>query len=88
MVSRDNIALSRWGDGSSNFTEIRELSEAGEEEAGPDDQDCGQDHEGLGPQIVPGRLQGKVAQVKEEKPKKPAAKSMMEMLRETAESSK
>jgi len=33
-------------------------------------------------------MKGEVAQVKEEKPKKPAAKSMMEMLRETAESLK
>jgi len=31
-------------------------------------------------------MKGEVALVKEEKPKKPAAKSMMEMLRETAES--
>jgi hypothetical protein len=33
-------------------------------------------------------MNGEVAQVKEEKPKKPAARSMMEMLRETAESLK
>jgi hypothetical protein len=33
-------------------------------------------------------MKGEVAQVKEEKPKKPVAKSMMEMLRETAESLK
>jgi len=34
------------------------------------------------------KMKGEVAQVKEEKPKKPAAKSMMEMLRDTAESLK
>lgn len=33
-------------------------------------------------------MKGEVAQVNEEKPKKPPAKSMMEMLRETAESLK
>jgi len=33
-------------------------------------------------------MKGEVAQVKEEKPKKPAAKSMMEALRKTAESLK
>jgi hypothetical protein len=33
-------------------------------------------------------MKGEVAQVKEDKPKKPAAKSMMETLRETAESLK
>jgi hypothetical protein len=38
--------------------------------------------------LITSKMQGEVAQVKEEKPKKPAAKSMMEMLRETAESSK
>ena len=48
--------------------------------------DCGQDDEGPGPQSIPRRLQGKnggpdliqderrVAQVKEERPKKPVAK--------------
>ena len=38
--------------------------------------------------LIASKMKGEVAQVKEEKPKKPAAKSMMEMLRETAESSK
>jgi len=38
--------------------------------------------------LITSKMKGEVAQVKEEKPKKPAAKSMMEMLRETAESSK
>jgi len=33
-------------------------------------------------------MKGDVAQVEEEKPKKPVAKSMMEALRETAESLK
>jgi hypothetical protein len=33
-------------------------------------------------------MKGEVAQVNVDKPKKPAAKSMMEMLRETAESLK
>ena len=56
--------------------------------AGHDDQDRGQDDEGPGSQSVPSRMKGEVAQVKDDKPKKPAAKSMMEMLRETAESSK
>ena len=38
--------------------------------------------------LVTSKMNGEVAQVKEEKPKKPAAKSMMEMLRETAGSLK
>ena len=38
--------------------------------------------------LITSKMKGEVAQVKEEKPKKPAAKSMMEMLRETAESLK
>jgi non-homologous end joining protein Ku len=36
--------------------------------------------------LVTSKMKGDVAQVTEEKPKKPAAKSMMETLRETAES--
>ena len=36
--------------------------------------------------LVTSKMKGEVAQVKEEKPKKPVAKSMMEMLRATAES--
>jgi hypothetical protein len=35
--------------------------------------------------LIISKTKGEVAQVKEEKPKKPSAKSMMEMLRETAE---
>ena len=72
------------------------------EGAGHDDQDCGQDdegrpgdlkmyHDGYKERIealITSKMKGEVAQVKEEKPKKPAAKSMMEMLRETAESLK
>ena len=38
--------------------------------------------------LITSKMKGEVAQVVEEKPKKPAAKSMMEMLRETAESLK
>jgi len=38
--------------------------------------------------LITSKMNGVVAQVKEEKPKKPAAKSMMEMLRETTESLK
>lgn len=38
--------------------------------------------------LISSRLKGEVVQVKEEKPKRPTAKSMMEMLRETAESLK
>jgi len=38
--------------------------------------------------LITSKMKGEVAQVKEENPKKPAAKGMMEMLRETAESLK
>ena len=38
--------------------------------------------------LITSKMRGEVAQVEEEKPKKPAAKSMMEMLRATAESLK
>ena len=38
--------------------------------------------------LISSKMKGEVAQVKEEKPKKPAAKSMMDMLRETAQSLK
>jgi non-homologous end joining protein Ku len=38
--------------------------------------------------LITSKMKGEVAQVKEEKPKKLAAKSMMETLRETAESLK
>jgi non-homologous end joining protein Ku len=38
--------------------------------------------------LVTSKMKEEVVQVKEEKPKKPGAKSIMEMLRETAESLK
>ena len=38
--------------------------------------------------LIESKMKGEVAQVGEKKPKKPAAKSMMDMLRETAESLK
>ena len=38
--------------------------------------------------LITSKNKGEVEQVKEDKPKKPAAKGMMEMLRETAESLK
>ena len=38
--------------------------------------------------LIESKMKGEVEQVKEDKPKKPIAKSMMEMLRETAESLK
>jgi len=38
--------------------------------------------------LITSKMKGEVVKVKEEKPKKPAAKSMMEVLRETAESLK
>ena len=38
--------------------------------------------------LITSKMNGEVAQVNVDKPKKPAAKSMMEMLRETAESLK
>jgi hypothetical protein len=36
--------------------------------------------------LVTSKMKGEVSQVKEDKPKKPAAKSMMDALREAAES--
>ena len=36
--------------------------------------------------LITSKMKGEVAPVKEEKPKKPAAKSMIEALRQTAES--
>ena len=36
--------------------------------------------------LITSKMKGEVAKVKEEKPKKPAAKSMMEAMRATAES--
>jgi non-homologous end joining protein Ku len=38
--------------------------------------------------LIKSKMKGEVTQVKEEKPKKPVDKSMMEALRETAESLK
>jgi len=38
--------------------------------------------------LITSKMKREVAEVKEEKPKKPAGKSMMEMLRATAESLK
>lgn len=68
---------------------------------GQDDEDRGQDetkdlslrayHDGYKERIgalIDSKMKAEVAQVKEENPKKPAAKSIMEMLRETAESLK
>jgi len=55
------------------------------------DLDLGVYHDGYKERIealISSKMKGEVSQVKEEKPKKPAAKSLMEMLRETAESLK
>jgi non-homologous end joining protein Ku len=85
----------------SRFAETRDLPEAGEEELAvmnkivdkmtKDDLDLSLFHDGYKERIealITSKMKGEVSQVKEEKPKKPAAKSMMEMLRETAESLK
>ena len=84
----------------SHFAEIKDLPEAGEEELSmmikivdkmTKDLDLRLYHDGYEERIealITSEMKEEVAQVKEEKPKKPAAKSMMEMLRETAESSK
>ena len=84
----------------SHFTEIRDLPEAGEEELAlmtkivdklTIDLDFSVFHNGYKERIealINAKRKGEVAQVKEKKPKKPAAKSMMEALRETAESLK
>ena len=85
----------------SHFAELKDLPEAGEEELAmmtkivdkmtKDDLDLRLYHDGYKERIealITSKMKGEVAQVKEEKPKKPAAKSMMETLRETAESLK
>jgi DNA end-binding protein Ku len=57
----------------------------------PDDLDLRLYHDGYKERIealITSKMNGEVAQVNVDKPKKPAAKSMMEMLRETAESLK
>jgi DNA end-binding protein Ku len=84
----------------SHFAEIRDLPEPGEEELAlmtkivdkmTTDLDLRAFHDGYKERIealIKSKMKGEVAQVKEEKPKKPVAKSMMEALRETAESLK
>jgi DNA end-binding protein Ku len=84
----------------SRFAELRDLPDAGEEEIAlmnkivdkmTKDFDLSEYHEGYKERIgalIESKMKGKVVQVKEEKPKKPAAKSMMEALRQTAESLK
>jgi DNA end-binding protein Ku len=84
----------------SHFAEIKDLPEAGEEELSmmikivdkmTKDLDLRAYHDGYKERIealIKSKMKGEVAQVKGEKPKKPAAKSMMEMLRETATSLK
>ena len=85
----------------SRFAELKDLPEAGEEELTmmtkivdkmtKDDLDLKMYHDGYKERIealVTSKMKGEVAQVKEEKPKKPTAKSMMETLRATAESLK
>jgi len=81
--------------------EPKDLPEAGEEELAlmtkivdkmtKDDLDLKAYHDGYKERIealVTSKMKGEVAQVKEDKPKKPAAKSMMEALRKTTESLK
>lgn len=84
----------------SHFAEIKGLPGAGEEELAmmikivdkmTTDLDLRAYHDGYKERIealISSKMKGEVAQVEEKKPKKPAAKSMMEMLRETAESLK
>jgi len=83
-----------------HFAEPKGLPEAGEEELAmmtkivdkmTKDLDLRVYHGGYKERIealITSKMKGEVAQVKEEKPKKPAAKSMMEALREMAESLK
>ncbi|MGD0952602.1 MAG: hypothetical protein ABR985_09445 [Methanotrichaceae archaeon] len=80
--------------------ELKDLPEAGEEELSmmtkivdkmTKDRDLRMYHDGYKERIealITSKMKGEVGQVKEEKPKKPTAKSMMEMLRETAGSLK
>ena len=84
----------------SHFAEIKDLPEAGEEELAlmtkivdkmTMDLDLSIFHDGYKERIealIKSKMKGEVAQVKEKKPKKPVAKSMMEALRDTAESLK
>jgi DNA end-binding protein Ku len=85
----------------SHFAELKDLPEAGEEELSmmtkivdkmtTKDLDLRVFHDGYKERIealITSKMKGEVVQVKEEKLKKPAAKSMMEMLRETAETLK
>ena len=84
----------------SHFAELKDLPEAGEEELSmmtkivdkmTKDLDLRLYHDGYKERIealITSKMNGEVAQVNVDKPKKPAAKSMMEMLRETAESLK
>jgi non-homologous end joining protein Ku len=83
----------------SHFAELKDLPEAGEEELAmmtkivdkmAKDLDLRLYHGGYKERmeaLIESKMKGEVAQVEEKKPKKPMAKSMMEMLRETAESS-
>jgi DNA end-binding protein Ku len=84
----------------SHFAEIKNLPEAGEEELTlmtqivdklTTDLDLRAYHDGYKERIeglVKSEMKGEVARVEEKKPKKPEATSMMEALRETAESLK
>ena len=78
----------------SHFAELKNLPEAGEEELAmmtkivdkmTKDMDLRLYHDGYKQRIealITSKMKGEVAQVEEKKPKRPAAKSMMEMLRE------
>jgi non-homologous end joining protein Ku len=84
----------------SHFAELRELPEADEEELAlmtkimdkmTTDLDLSIFHDGYKERIdglIKAKMKGEVRQVEEKRPKKPVAKSMMEALRETAESLK
>ena len=84
----------------SHFAELRDLPEANDEELAlmtkivdkmTTDLDLSVFHDGYKERIealIKAKMKGEVAQVKDEKPKKPMAKSMMEALRKTAESLK
>jgi DNA end-binding protein Ku len=83
-----------------HYAEIRDLPEAGDEELAlitkivdklTVDLDLSIFHDGYKERIealIKSKMKGEVAQVQEKRPKKPVAKSMMEALRETAESLK
>jgi DNA end-binding protein Ku len=84
----------------SHFAELKALPEASEEELAlmtqivdklTVDLDLGEFHDSYKERVeamVKSKMKGEIAQVEEMRPKKPAAKSMMEALRETAESLK